>query len=585
MFYLVLMLLVLVASTCLGLSKYVATRILGFMTAATTFIAALLLLFEWQQGSVLDVPSLTWLQSGTMVIAVAPTLGVLELVLALTLLYSGTLALLTLALTLAPTVRGFGTLFAWMLLALAVALLGLNSSRLLVPFIWALVVLLGYVAARSSGALSRSEALPQGVTVGLLASLLLLGCLLVIEPDLMTATMPPAVPVIGITLACVILVGGAPFHNAFDELVMAPAALGAFLYGCVLPVLAITTLLNVINALPFAFAPLWQSVLIGPGILSLIASVTGALREHRVRRLLGWQASAQASLALVSVGLAGPLAVLATLVLCINLAFTTITGGIAATLLERLTGSDDFTQTESAARLRWPGVFWGLAALSALGLPPWWGFWGRYWLIETAITQAAWVVPLIIATTILAALAYLGPLAKFWEGRQRSPEVVALDVAVPHPTTLLPGDMIVLCLALLPLLVLGVWPGLVWQPWLQGIPGGPAALPIGTTLLTLNLVVAVVVLLLLPLLLRRGSVRQTLSDEDMTPIMLAPDALAEGLSWLAWLARPEGLFRRVWRGMQRLSAGMAVVVAPFEQRFYMAAVLLAIISIIVLMAQ
>lgn len=71
----------------------------------------------------------------------------------------------------------------------------------------------------------------------------------------------------------------------------------------------------------------------------------------------------------------------------------------------------------------------------------------------------------------------------------------------------------------------------------------------------------------------------------MTPIMLAPDALAEGLSWLGWLARPEGLFQRVWRGMQRLSAGMAVVIAPFEQRFYMAAVLLAIISIIVLMAQ
>lgn len=78
MFYLVLMLLVLVASICLGLSKYVATRILGFVAAATTFIAALLLLFEWQQGSVLDLPPLTWLQSGAMVIAVAPTAGVLD---------------------------------------------------------------------------------------------------------------------------------------------------------------------------------------------------------------------------------------------------------------------------------------------------------------------------------------------------------------------------------------------------------------------------------------------------------------------------------------------------------------------------
>ncbi len=562
-----------------------ATRILGFVAAATTFIVALLLLFEWQQGSVIDVTPLTWLQFDTIVIAVASTPGAIEQALALTLLYSGTLALLTLALTLAPTVRGFGTLFAWVLLALAAVLLSLNSSRLLLPFIWALTVLLGYVAVRSSGALSRSEALPQGVIAGLLSSLLLLGCLLVIEPHLMINTMPPAVAVMGVTLACVILVGGVPFHNTFDELVMAPAALGAFLYGCVLPVLAISTLLNVLNALPTELPPFWWSVLTGSGILSLLASVTGALREHHLRRLLSWQASAQASLALVSVGLAGPLAGLAMLVLFINLAFTTITGGIAATLLERLTGSDDFTQTESAARLRWPGVFWGLAALSALGLPPWWGFWGRSWLIETAITQAPWVVPPIMAATILAALAYMGPLVKFWEGRQRSSEVVALDVSMPHPTRLLPGDMIILFLALFPLLVLGVWPGLVWQPWLQGIPGSPAALPIDRTLLTLNLVVAVAGFLLLPLLLRPGSARKTLSDDDMTPIILAPDALAQGLSWLAWLARPAGLFQRVWRGMQRLSDGVAMVIAPFEQRFYMAAVLLAIISIIVLMAQ
>lgn len=585
MFYLVLILFLLVAAACLGLSKRVATRILGFVASATTFIAALLLLVEWQQGAVLDLPPLIWLESSAMVIAIAPTLDESGLVLALTLLYSGTLAFLTLALTLAPTVRGFGALFAWVLLALVATFLGLSSSRLLLPFIWALTVLLGYAATRSSGALSRSAALPQGVTVGVLCSLLVLGCLLVIEPSLVTATMPPTVTLIGITLACVMLVGGSPFHNAFDELVMAPAVLGAFLYGCVLPVLAISTLLNLLNALPTEVPPLWQGMLIGPGILSLLTCVIGALREHQLRRLLGWQASAQASLALVSVGLAGPLPVLATLALCINLAFTTLTGGIAATFLERLTGSDDFTQTESAARLRWPGVFWGLAALSALGLPPWWGFWGRFWLIETAISQAPWVVPPIIAATMLAALTYLGPLAKFWEGRQRSPTLVALDVSVVHPTRLLPGDMIVVCLALLPLLLLGVWPSIGWQLWLHRIPDGPAALPISTTLLTVHLVVAVVGCVLVLLLLRRRSIRNMLSDEDMTPIILAPDALAQELSWLGWLARPEGFFQRVWRGMQRLSSGVAVVVAPFEQRFYMAAVLLAIISIIVFMAQ
>ncbi len=602
MFYLALILLLLVAGLCVALSRVVATRVLGFISAGTLLLTSIILLLDWLRDPIaalvpmpvqrllLDPPPLLWMALDQMVIYLQPELGPGDLALTLTLLSGGSLALLALALTLAPTVRGFGTLFAWSLLAPAAAIIGLSGNLLLMPFAWSLAMLLSYGAVRASGALNQSETLPQGLTMGLLSSVLLLGGLLAIEPALRLGEAPGGLAIALVIIASIILAGGAPFHNTFDEATMAPPALGALLYGMVFPVLALDTLLHLVTSLPNGLPTAWRITFMLLGLLSLLACTANALREHSLRRLLGWQASAQAGGVMLAIGIGGELATLAAPVLVINLVLTTLAGSLAATMLERLTGSDDFTQTTAVIRLWVPGLVWGLAAASVVGLPPLWGFWGKHWLLEAAVTQAPWVVPPLLAASVLTAGTYLAPLAKFLGGGTSSRAIGEgsahqAPAATQQHTALQPGDLLVLLLTLAPLLLLGVWPGLAWDTLLRTVPGMPATLPVSTLVLIMNGCLGSFGLLLIMILLWRGSARHTMPDPDVSPVVLAPDGLAQSLTFLSRLGRPDRLLQRLWSGLQFLSNSLATALAPFEQRYYLAAVFLAVISVIVLMAQ
>lgn len=585
MVYLAFIVLLVAAALCLGLSRVVATQRLGFFATGATIAAAVLLLLEWFRGPMFDMPTLTWAAWDQIVVVLSPQLDTLSRGFALVLLYSGALALLALSLTIAPTVRGFGSLFASGMLVLAVVLTGLISSMLLLPLTWSLVVLLGYSTVWSSGALRRSEKIPLGLTLGILASILLLGGVLVAEPALSAGQLPSMLAAMCILGACLILVGGAPFHSALDEAVAAPAALGALLHGVVFPLVALPTLVRLLIDMQAVLPPSWRVALVLLGGISWLACSAGALREHGLRGLLGWQASGQASLVVVAVGLAGPLAMAAVPALIVNLAFTTLAGALAITALERLTGSDDFTRITPKANLRLPGLVWGLVSLSALGLPPMWGFWGRYWLLESALATMLWVVPLILAGSVLATLAYLGPLVRFVRRDFGVREVVTDVGRVQRLTAAGFRNSVVLGLVLVPLIGFGLMPHLVWDYWLQAVLPTPGPLPVSNTVWLISVGVGVLMgLVILLLVVRRDSARRTLADEDMVPVILAPDALAERVSLFAWFGNPHGVIRWIWQGIQFLGRGAELLVMPFEQRFYLASVFLAVIIVLLVMA-
>lgn len=576
MLYPVLLLLLLAAAACLALSRLAPTRWLGLIAAVAAAIAALALPANLFPAA----PTLTWAVIDGFAFTLAPDLSGTDLALGLTLLGGGALALLALALALAPTVRGFGGLFAWPLLAMGAALLsfGATGPTPLFPFTWALAALLSYSAVRASGALTRSSAFPQGLTLGLLASLLLLGGLLAATTLRTEEPLPgfAAFAALAVLLACQMLVGGAPFHSVFEEAVAAPAALGGLFFGLLLPLLALRTLFHLTETLPDLPA-FWPALLIGLGLLNLLTGTAGALRERSLRRLLAWQVSAQAGVVLLALGMEGPLAALAAPALLVNLALATLAGALAVSAQERLTGSDDFTLVRPGIDLRWPGLLWALAAASSLGLPPLWGFWGRRWALEAAFAAAPWLAATLLAATLLALLAYLGPLAQFWGAGTRRPA----PGDAPPPTWALDA---VLMLALAPLLMLGLVPQLLWPGWLQTVAGAPPALPVSDVAQFAAIVAAVAVMLLTLLVRGRRWTRRLGSDPDMTPVVLGPDALGASVAPLAHLGRPAGLFRRAWEGLLLVSRGAQAAMALFEQRFYLAGVLLMLLIVLLLMA-
>lgn len=583
MVYIAFALLLLAAVACLGLSQAVPTRIPGFLAAAISFITALLLVAGPSQGWAGDVPALTWATLEDVIITVDPQLGGVGLVLGFVMLIGASLALLDLSLALAPTVRGFGGLFAWILLALAATLIGLSSSGMMLPFSWASVVLLSYCSVRSSGALNRSEHIPQGVALGLLTSALLMVGLLLSSSTVAAGVFPDIPAILCIVLACLLLMGAAPFQNALSEVVLAPAALGGLLYGIILPALALGTLIRFVSdfrleAAYLELPPIWHNLLFTTGLLSVITGAAGALRERSLRHVLAWQAMGQAGLVVLAVGLQ---AILASIALLANLALCVLIGALAVSVMERLTGSDDVTQHQPGVDLRFPGLLWALGAASALGLPGLWGFWSRLWLFEAMATQANWLIPPVLAASVFMFLAYVSPLARFWSMGSSTTPVPFNWTSLQATNPFLP----VLMLAPLPLVVSGVFPQLVWSGFLTTMPGMPQEMNIGMTAQVSGVIVLLSSAVALWFVSRCRSARHIIADEDMESIVLAPDALAASLTPLAALGQPTRLIRGTWAWLQAMGRMVHTGLSLFEQRFYLAGVLLALICLILMMAQ
>jgi hypothetical protein len=74
-------------------------------------------------------------------------------------------------------------------------------------------------------------------------------------------------------------------------------------------------------------------------------------------------------------------------------------------------------------------------------------------------------------------------------------------------------------------------------------------------------------------------------DQPHQAGVAAPWALGESLSGLAWIAIAPEAFVRVWRALLALSRGLRRGMALFEQRYYLAGLLIAVILVIMLFIQ
>jgi hypothetical protein len=144
--------------------------------------------------------------------------------------------------------------------------------------------------------------------------------------------------------------------------------------------------------------------------------------------------------------------------------------------------------------------------------------------------------------------------------------------------------------AILPLLAWGVAPQLAWNGWLARISdmvrsivdAPPIAPPDRPTQIAVAL--AALALLALPLLALRGRKRYAPSEQEPRNVaLLTPEALGLSLRGLIWFADPISLYRSVWSALLGLSRGAARVLALFEQRYYLAGLMIAVIVVVMLM--
>lgn len=574
MLYIALATLLIGAAAALGLGRLAPTRTLGMGAAGLCGLGAALLAAEPSFGAAL--PPVRLLTLGGLELTLTSWLAAPQRALAVTLLGAGGLALATLSAAVAASVREFGAIFGWALLALAATLLSLATpiTSLLLPLTWAVAALACYAALRSSGALDRSEAMPQGLVLGLLGSGLLLGAQAGAAPTLALGDQPP-VPAALLALLGALAVGGlAPFFGARGEAVAAPAPLGALVHAVVMPGLAIGFVLRLAAALPAPSAA-WTALIVAVGTLGALAAAALAAGERHLRASLAWLSAGQASAGLAVAGLGDGAALAGGHVLLLSTMLAGIGGAAAVSALERSVGSDDYTGAEPGPRMPLAGAIWALAGAAALGLPPLFGYWGRRWLLDGALSLTPWAVPPLLAASVLSALAVAAPLGRFWAPPQ--PDRAS---GLPGRTPALAGG-----LALVVLLVLGLLPQLAWASWLaEAAPAAPA-LPATLAEQIGAGIAGLAVLLLAWLIGRRPSARSLKADPDETPVRLAPEALADGLAPLAALGRPARALHAIWAGLVWLSGGVRAMIGLFEQRFYLLGVLMVLVVMMLLMAR
>jgi multicomponent Na+:H+ antiporter subunit A len=500
----------------------------------------------------------------------------------------GGLALLALALAVPPNVRGFGGLFASALLLLLVAAAGLaNRDATLLPFLWALAALLTFLALRTSGALAGSDAPMIVLLAGLGGALLTLGAVLSMSAGSLNVT-PPAL--IAWTLAGMLALGALPFHAPTQALAQAPAALAGALLAPGLPLLGGWALIRFAAGQGSALPSIWRIALTLLGLLTLLACAAGALGTTRMRSLVGWQFGAQIGLVLLALAQSGaalpPGAIAPATVasaLLANAAITTITCYLAVAVLERRAGTDDMAEIELREPLWLPSLVLLVGAASAVGLPGTWGLWTRHWLFAQLAQLTPLATPVVLAGSALLALAWLMPLTLFWH--RAGPTTPNL----PIPPKIRPSAvMFVGVAAAVPLLILGVMPQLAWNGWLASLQDDLAPGAGGPTLPSLIAqsisILAALLLLALPLFAR--SRRSAAAEDQLRQAgVAAPWALGESLRDLAWMAIAPEAFAQAWRALLALSRGLRRGMALFEQRYYLAGLLIAVILVIMLFIQ
>lgn len=561
--------LLVAAAACFALSAFIPTRRLSWLAALGCAVGALALAVV----AAADAQLVVLLDLGDVQFSLAPHLLGIERGLAVTLLGCAAAAFLALAAALASAVRGFGSIVGWALIAVAAALLSLAApaTSLVHPLSWAVATIAGYAAVRTSGVLAQSTTPPYGVTLGLVATALLLGAQTQISPALTLAEQPPTAAAAAALLAVIALSGAAPMGLARSEALAAPAPLGVLLHALVFPVLGLGWLMRLMAELPFV--PF--SWLVGLGIIggtTALAGAVGLFTTANLRTLLGWLTMFQLGLALTATGLADPIASLGGFAFLLNLMLAGVIGAVVTAVLERSSGSDRYT--DGGPRMPGMGALWALGVALALGLPPLWGVWGRIWLFDSALVIAPWLIPLLVAANVLAVLGALLPLTRFW-GPPEAPVAAAAA----------PADWLAGGTPVMVGLVFGLVPQIPWAIWLSAFPFAPARAPIDPGV-QLMIALSGGFLALSALALARAPSARTAATFVETPaVRLDAAALRESLAPLAALGRPLLVLGGLWRALDALSRGMRVVMLAFEQRYYLLGVLMALIIVMLLMAQ
>jgi NADH-quinone oxidoreductase subunit N len=236
-------------------------------------------------------------------------------------------------------------------------------------------------------------------------------------------------------------VSAAPFHMWTPDVYEgAPTPVVAFIAAG--PKLAAMVLFaRTLDAGFFGAIEQWRQVVLVIAVLSFVIGAFGGLMQKDIKRLLAYSSIANIGYALLAICAGTELGIQALLVFMV-LYMIDVTGFFACMMSLSRDGRP-ITRIDDLAGLKRvkPGVALALTALSlsVLGMPPFSGFWAKFYVFKAAFAAGLWPIAIAgLVASVVAAFYYLRIIKIMWfdpapsdvEASPRTPLTVALAAAL-----------------------------------------------------------------------------------------------------------------------------------------------------------
>ncbi len=210
-----------------------------------------------------------------------------------------------------------------------------------------------------------------------------------------------------------------PLHSWLPKAMVAPAPVSSLLHAVAVvkagafglirlvediygPVLVAELGLHIPLAIAAAFTILYGSVL--------------ALYQTDIKKRLAYSTVSQVSYITLGIAVGGPLATLGGVVHLVHQGLMKITLFFCAGIYANLLGVKKIDQLDGIGRrMPWTSLCFSIGALGMIGLPPVAGFISKWYLGTGAVAAGMhWVLPVLIASTLLNAAYFLPVLKRIW---------------------------------------------------------------------------------------------------------------------------------------------------------------------------
>jgi NADH-quinone oxidoreductase subunit N len=163
----------------------------------------------------------------------------------------------------------------------------------------------------------------------------------------------------------------------------------------------------------------WRQVVLIVALLSVFVGAFAGLAQSNLKRLWAYSSIANIGYALIGLAAGGPVGVQSMLVFMV-LYTVDVTGFFACLVALQRDGRPMETFEDFAGLFRErPGLALAITAfsLSALGMPPFSGFWGKFYVFKAALAAgplATWAAVLGLVGSVVAAYYYLRLIKVIW---------------------------------------------------------------------------------------------------------------------------------------------------------------------------